>query len=101
MEATGLGLAGLTGLPKSKCLIVSFLFNQIFGILKRKCLIISFFKICSLKVDKISKVKNKRDITANFWCDSHFTSINTCREWRARTEDEVSRKEFHTHIYLN
>ena len=39
--------------------------------------------------------------TAHPWCGGHCTSINACKVWGARVEVQVSRREFHTHIYLD
>ena len=37
---------------------------------------------------------------AYIWCDGHFISISVYGMWRIKVEIQVSKKEFHTHIYI-
>ena len=39
--------------------------------------------------------------TAHPWCDGHSTSISAYGMWGARVRVQVSRRELHTHIYLD
>ena len=39
--------------------------------------------------------------TVHSWCGGLSTSINTCEMWGPRAEIQLSRREFHTHIYLD
>ena len=39
--------------------------------------------------------------TAHFWCNGHSTSINASGVWRPRVGVQVSKREFHTYIYLD
>ena len=49
-----------------------------------------------------SNVKNTSlNTTAHSWYNDHSTSINACWVWRVRVGIQVSRRELHTHIYLN
>ena len=36
----------------------------------------------------------------HLWYGGHSTSINICRVWGIKSEIQVSRKKFHTHIHL-
>ena len=47
-----------------------------------------------------SSLQNK-PTTAYPWYDGHSTNISACGVWRARVEVQVSKREPHTHIYLN
>ena len=57
----------------------------------------------------VNKNKNKvRDVKilqqsllAYFWCDSHFTNISAYEVWSVRAEIQISKRELHTHIYLD
>ena len=39
--------------------------------------------------------------TALPWCDGHSTSISVCGVWGERVGVQVSKRELHTHIYLD
>ena len=57
----------------------------------------------------VNKNKNKvRDVKilqqsllAYFWYDSHFTNISAYEVWSVRAEIQISKRELHTHIYLD
>ena len=38
---------------------------------------------------------------AHSWCGGHFTNINACGVWRAKTRIQVFRKELHTYVHLD
>ena len=40
-------------------------------------------------------------ITAHSWCDGYSTIISTCTVCVVRVGFQVSKKELHTHIYLD
>ena len=49
----------------------------------------------------MQKQKNHNSTTAHLWCDGHSISINACGMWGARAGVQASKRELHTHIYLN
>ena len=57
-----------------------------------------------LNISKMNLQELKNDwsqiITAHPWCNGHYTSISTCRQWGVRAEIQVSRKKLHIHMHL-
>ena len=49
----------------------------------------------------VGVISHTPNTTAYPWCSGHFTSINACGVWGAKAGVQVSRRELHTHIYLN
>ena len=39
--------------------------------------------------------------TAHPWCGGYSTSLDACGVWGARAGVQVSKRELHTHIYLD
>ena len=64
---------------------VKFILAHIFIVLYKCHILLTMFQIT----------------TAHLWCDGHSTSISACGVWEARTRVQVSRREFHIHIYLD
>ena len=64
--------------------------------LVHKCYVIKF--IVSL-ISPILKFWHRT--TAQLWCSGYSTSINACGVWGVKTGVQISKKELHTHIYLD
>ena len=43
----------------------------------------------------------KENLELDPWYDGHSTSISTCKVWGAKTEVQVSKREFRIHIHLD
>ena len=54
-----------------------------------------------LTLDQFIETNVNAFTTMHPWCGGHFTSISDCGVWGARDGVQVSRREFHTHIYLD
>ena len=86
------------GFGREKVDSISMRQDQIFyGILASISFYREVFFSSLLKNNKL----RRNYTTAHVWCSNHSININVCEVWGAKTEIQVSKRKFHTHIHLD